>query len=264
MFFRTLLGIIPLLLLGPLSFAVTVNSQSVVISPDGRSISLGISNYRKQDYFCKQIDLELEFVSANYSQNLGVLNLTLVDQYVPAESSIQYEELDSHYIAEFRAHNPTAIVNRVYRNASCKPASFADYCTYAKKSVEEERTIEEMMDWAYEFRCDRLEKDIGRTLKLINRNIVSLKPISFLKNLTYLSLYNNQVEDLHWLSELDSLQKVIVSKNPVKSISDITNLPEMRYIYANSTLVEQLDHSKKGPKLKAVYLNNTPYVSRQK
>lgn len=260
---KDLLKIGTLLLLALPAQAVSVNSQSVLISPNGKDVSLSLTNYRHEDYFCEQIDLELEFVSSNFSQNLGVMGMTLIDQYIPARSTKEHLVVDSEAIQSFRSRSPGAVVNRVNKRASCRKATFRDYCEFAEKSSEEEHTIEQMMDWASEFRCEKLEKDIGSTLRLIRRNIVSLKPISYLKRLKTLSLFKNDVSDLSPLANMRYLQKLIVSHNPVKDLGPVVSLPEIRNIYANNTLVESLEGLEPGPKLNPVSLNQTPYMDKQ-
>jgi len=103
-------------------------------------------------------------------------------------------------------------------NQTTTPKSFADWClNRANLPPDTRRTVNVLLREAGTTECDRADRKLSTLteLDLSDNQIVDLKPLSGLPNLSALALSNNQIADIKPLSSLKTLEELRIGGNPI-------------------------------------------------
>ncbi|MCB0348625.1 MAG: hypothetical protein KDD37_07295 [Bdellovibrionales bacterium] len=235
-------------------------STELYVKDKRQALDLKLHNKSSKEIYCESIDINVNLVGDEFGESIGEITLIEGPLYFQPKEDIFLNDLGFQQISELRTPDTVAIISSArVSSKTCHEVDFADYCKYAKKGVEEQYTIDRLKRFAKTASCDSVEKNIGDKLKLDGQNIVSLKPLSYLKKLKRLSLRENQLQDVSLLASLVSLNEIDVSENPLKEIDTLVQLPNIKVVAANDTLVYYKGIDYNTYSLKKVYLRRTPY-----
>ncbi len=127
--------------------------------------------------------------------------------------------------------------------AVAQPLRFASLCAQREDLPAAERhTIEVLLETAETNDCNVADKYLHglERLRLDNRQIKSLAPLTSLTQLRVLSLGNNEVEDIGPLSALTNLQTLDLSKNQIRNLSPLTSLTRLEILSVDENRIENI------------------------
>ncbi len=225
------------------------------IAQDRSEVEVTYINQRPKDMFCPEVHVRLEYCDSYYCDVVGETLSTIDSLYVRASGEVSFKVGGS--ADRIRQHYPKAIINRVkdLNTAECRVASFKDYCRYADHSVEEQRTLDKILESLRYESCDVESKD----LKYININgsqIRELTPFSYIEQLENLNLANNEIEDLSPLYKLTKLWSVIVDNNPITDLEGLLNNKLITRVSAKNIPLKGAIYSPHSPSLKYLDLGS--------
>ncbi len=232
------------------------------IASNRQSVALQVTNSQRTDELC---DAKVNVVVSQdaFDDIAGEFSVVTQPFYLTAGSSTTISGIGYAQLKLY-GPKPPPWISRANAQVDCKSASFADYCDYAPKSANDNYTIQKILDRAGKNDCGLAENEIGKNLDLSGQNIVSLKPVGFLKDLRWLNLSNNKIQDLGPLRGLMNLQRLNVSSNPIVDIRPLLEMASIRSIKANRTDVCYDPTLTRAPNLKRVELIDTPYAKKIK
>ena len=236
--------------------------NSVVrVSEDHTSIVAQVPNPTKDDIFCDSIELDIVRSGRDYNDFASHAHTYTGPVYISAKTTMDLSAFGTPQALESQGVLGVATAN--IETGSCRIASFAEYCEYAEKTTEEAQTTA-MILRAARSECAGAEAALGRSLKLSDQQIRSVKPIGYLKDLLWMNISQNQVEDLSPLAQLSRLQALDVSSNPVQDLSPVLGILTMQKILANHTRVASIQDPVESLRLRrlVVEAKDTPYSKR--
>lgn len=75
---------------------------------------------------------------------------------------------------------------------------------------------------------------------LCNQQLSDIKPLSNLKNTTYINLESNHISDITPLSEISGLQNLNLSNNPISDWQPINQISQLRHLYVGNCDISDL------------------------
>ncbi len=241
------------------ALAASVTNMTLIAS-NRQSVALQVTNNQRVDELC---DAKINVVVSQdaFDDIAGEFSVVTEPFYLTAGSSTTISGIGNAQLKSY-GPKPPPWISRANAKVDCKPASFADYCDYAPKSANANYTIQRILDRAGKNDCGLAETAIGESLDLSGKNIVSLEPLAFLKDLRRVNVSNNKIQDLRPLMGLINLQTLDVSSNPVVDIRPLLEMASIQSIKANRTDICYDPELARAANLKRVELINTPYAKR--
>lgn len=212
------------------------------INADRTGLTLYISNNTGNDLYCDEMRLSVEYCSSNFCEVIARSDMFLADLYIPKQQTEHYQ-IEKASVIELQENQGTAVISQVLSidSSRCKPANFESYCSFAKKTTEEEKTLAAILEFFKQKTCVSEELNWD-WISLKGQEIVDLKPLSYLKHLERLDLSDNRVFDITPLSGIKTLWNVNVEKNNLNSLKALWKLPLITRVNAgNNPLTEKME-----------------------
>ncbi len=198
---------------------------SGLIDGEGLSASVNVYNQNQYPVFCESIDVSLRVSDAEFDRPLGSLNYQFGNIYINPNSSVSQTGIGRNVVSDLRKQPAGAKVSNVNANLNqCHEANFRNYCQFALKSEEEQKTLDTLNRFFGVAQCSDWYAETVEKINLSNSGITNLSPLSFFYNLHELRIGGNPIHSVSPLKNLKYLDRVCIKHTPLAE-SESLNAP---------------------------------------